>query len=208
MANKTPALGQSIEQVEISPLEDSDATPAVVDHLQDIDRRQWQLLTRFGSPDYFACVDFIDGGVTWNGSSYDKDVSTYVFQVQVPPTIDTADVVILASGAGRFKSTTDTDSTGTQLDFSNNNTAPIDMATEFGSCGPLPTSEGAASTRAIQVATADRARWQSCTCTVTLVRIGETSYVNGVILSKPGRVYGIGFRWHWKPVESTDSDTV
>lgn len=208
MVTRMPMKGASIDKVEIDPLRDSDASPAVVDYLQDIDRLQWKALTILGAPDYFMPMVLPDGGVSWNGSSYDLETTTRVFAIQVPPTIATADFVILAAGAGKFEITTDTDSTGSEIKYGNSASTKINNVQPYWSNGVFPTSAGAGSGRAIDVATSGRARWQTCIVTVKHTRYGEASTIVSVEQTDPGTIYGIGFRWVWEPVDITDSESV
>lgn len=127
--------------------------------------RQHALMSGWGGPPQFVALH-LDGGDATRLS------------IQVPPSVVTMAVRVLASGSGTVTITTATDGTGTQLEWDFTGGDGVDDSGVVESIGPLPTSAGASSGRDIGVSSSATWDWQ-------------TEQVSIGTVSGDGTVYGL-----------------
>ena len=207
MANRNPGnINASLDQGSAQSI--TDLSLANVEVMQQVDIAQFGLVTRWGSPDVWIPGAMLDGGTNWNGSSYDAVSGTFGFRLFVPPYVTEARYTLLVAGIGKALLRTDTDSTGSELKWSFNESTEIDGSAFVYSAGAIPSSEGAGTGRAITVASGATAEWTTEDVRVDVTRTNETGTVYGSPNSTPGKVYGVGISWIWEPRDITDSASV
>jgi hypothetical protein len=211
MSDKATApMGNSCLDQVASMVTYTDPQPAEIDLLQQAWSIQWRTITAWGCPDVWMGVELDDGGVVWDvGDVVYKEVArtTYV-RILVPPLVEWAEFVILASGRGKFTITSGTDSTGTSRTYNVGNSVKLSSAKPFYQTGMLPTSAGAASGRAIQVVSNVRPYWQTEDLTITLTMTDENSALIGYPNGHPAKIHGMGVHWVRQPQDITGSKSV
>lgn len=141
------------------PIGLSDPTPALIAYLRLIEQKQHALMSAWGGPP--RCMTEI---IKATGAS------STVLTVSIPPGVTDIDIAVLLAGTGTLVITSTADATGTQFISDNNAGAPTtdaEMASWYATSGYLPTSAGAASGRAVTVASSASWAWQDVDLTLT-----------------------------------------
>lgn len=141
---REPLFGPALDTLDAGRLKD----PAVagIALLQQVDLRQHALMTGWGWPPC-ACTFYL--GTT--------GAATAVFPVRVPPGVTDIDVSLLLAGFGTVVVTSAVDAVGTSFTCMNGTNAvaagaDAELGEWFESGGPMPSSYGATSGRAVTVA--------------------------------------------------------
>lgn len=142
------------------PIRLLDPCPALVAWLRLIEQRQHSLMSKWGGPP--RCYTEI---IKATGAT------STVLTVSIPPGVTDCDIAVRMAGTGTLVITSGADATGTQMKCDNNAGAPTtdaELGQWFQTGGYLPTSAGAASGRAVTVASSASWAWQDVDLTLTI----------------------------------------
>lgn len=157
-----PVATPELDMVYVAPMVDMKA--AVVDHLSDIQRRQHALMSEWGG----AAVCHT---THWNVGAD----AALTFTVRVPPGVTELGLAILAYGAATITVTSSVDATGTAFSV----LSPIDgggadeeSPTWYTTSGPMSSTLGADSGRAVTVRSSVAWVWADVDLTFTATDVG------------------------------------
>lgn len=148
-----------------------DIYPARVDLIIDADVKAHGATAGWGGPG------------NWIGLYLTEGQAAEVM-IRVPPSVTDVDLVFMVTGTGKVTVTSSADSTGTELEWALASENVVTSAAQVGTGGPLPTSAGAASGRAVTVRAAVAWTWIDETLTITSASAGgEDGAIFGVLVS-------------------------
>lgn len=113
----------------------------------------------------------------WGGSNVCRSVylntttsSSDTFTIRIPPGVTECDIQVLAYGTGTVTITSTVDATGTKWTIASphDGSSDLEMARWHGTGGPLPSSLGATSGRAVTVASSASWSWDNVDLTIAL----------------------------------------
>lgn len=148
-----------------------DVYPARVDLLMDADVKAHGSTAGWGGPGY------------WVGLYLTEGQSAEV-AIRVPPSVTDIDLRFMVTGTGKVSVTSSADSTGTELEWTLASDDVVTSAAQVGTGGPMPTSAGASSGRAVTVRAAVAWTWIDETLTIASSSAGgEDGAIFGVLVA-------------------------